>query len=637
MDPIDELKKVLTLLQAEQDADRIEYTEKVLKSPERRAMGVTWYPIVIRESYYGMGERLILEVERTSFIESPNLFQSGKVAALFSNAPGADREKDMIAGVVTAVRPNNIKLTLFVDELPDWVDDGKLGVDILFDENSYKEMQAAMERVMKAKNNRLADLRDLLLGEKVPSFGDQQVVPSALLNDSQNRAVLNVVYAEDVAVIHGPPGTGKTTTLIEAIMQTLNEEEQVLVCAPSNTAVDLLTERLAEKMVNVVRLGHPSRVTESLLMHTLDYQISNHKDYKQIKELKKRSVEFRNFALKYKRNFGKEERAQRKMVLDESRKLQQEAHAIESYITEDIISKAQVFTCTLVGAASHYIKERNFRTVFIDEAAQALEPASWIPIQKAERVIFAGDHCQLPPTVKSAEAMKGGLAETLFEKVVGRKEVDVMLEVQYRSNEQIMNFSSGVFYKGKLHADESVKNSVIDSEDILLATPVEYIDTAGTGYEEKVEKETLSTYNPEEADLLIRHLKTLRGALEIKGIAPTCGIISPYKAQVNLIKEKLAEFIEDPVALKKISVNTVDGFQGQERDIIYISMVRSNSDGEIGFLSDVRRMNVALTRARKKLVVIGDSGTLSNHKFYRDFLDYIDKIGAYKTAWEYIG
>ncbi|MBX9853263.1 MAG: IGHMBP2 family helicase, partial [Cytophagaceae bacterium] len=428
-----------------------------------------------------------------------------------------------------------------------------------------------------------------------------------------------------------------TTTLIHSIVETLKTEKQVLVCAPSNTAVDLLTEKLFQNGVSVLRFGNPSRISEELLVHSVDYKITNHKDYKQIKELKKRAVEYRNMALKYKRHFGKSERDQRKLILDEARKIQTDAGKIEKYIVEDLINNTQVFTATLVGSINHYIRDKDFETVFIDEAAQALEPATWIPIMRAKRVVFAGDHCQLPPTVKSNEAGKEGLNVTLFEKSIQRQKADVMLETQYRMNEKIMKFSSKIFYKDQLIADTSVKEGIIFQGEDILEKPVEFVDTAGCGYEEKYEKENLSVYNPEEADLLLKHLTLLHLRLEENKVNTQklrIGIISPYKAQVNLLKEKYAQAELKNVC--KVSVNTVDGFQGQERDIIYISLVRSNDRAEIGFLNDIRRMNVAITRAKKKLVVIGDSGTLTKHSFYKEFLNYIDSIGAYKSAWEYI-
>jgi len=344
-------------------------------------------------------------------------------------------------------------------------------------------------------------------------------------------------------------------------------------------------------------------------------------------------------ALKYKRHFGREERNQRKAIMDESRKLQQEATKIEEYITDDLLTQADVITCTLVGSTAFVLKDLNFKTVFIDEAAQALEPATWIPILRAEKVVLAGDHFQLPPTVKSVQAAKDGLNITLFEKTINRQKADVMLETQYRMNEKIMNFSSKEFYKGLLKAAPSVKDWVLSAENEGLNIPFEFIDTAGCSFEEKLDKESLSTYNPQEAELLMKHLSLLFEELENSGKniqLYKAGVISPYKAQVDILREKLLQLPCIEKMQKNITVNTVDGFQGQERDVIYISLVRSNSEGEIGFLGDIRRMNVAITRAKKKLVVIGDSATLGAHPFYKDFLNYTESVNAYRSAWEFL-
>jgi len=628
---------LLEVLKIEEEEDKNQYNNKVLKYSlfERKQQGITWYPIIIRESYYGVGERLIVEIERPSDKNIAHQFQTGRLAALFSNSDKG--EKFAVNGVVSAVRENQIRLTLNVDELPEWANRGKLGVDLLFDETSYKEMRITLNKVRKA-DGRLGELRDILLGVKPASFKpltQKSQIPS--LNFSQNEAIDNILSAEDVAIIHGPPGTGKTTTLIEAIIAILNSEKQVLVCAPSNNAVDLLTQKLTERGINVLRFGNPARISEALIHHSVDVKVTEHKEFKSIKELKKRASEFRNMASKYKRNFGREERNQRKALYDEAYKILDEANKIESYIIEDLIEKAQVITCTPVGSANYLLRERQFKTVFIDEAAQALEPASWIPIIRSQKVVFAGDHFQLPPTVKSDEAARKGLAITLFERTIKVQKADVMLKVQYRSNEVIMGFSSSYFYKNELHADASVKENALlpGSEIELLSKPVEFIDTAGCGFNETYETSETSVENKEEGELLLKHLRQLVETMETSNLKFnrfSVGIISPYKAQVNILKEK---FLEDEwVGYPNIAVNSVDGFQGQERDIVYISLVRSNSDNEIGFLKDYRRMNVALTRAKKKLIIIGDSATLSGDDFYLKFLAYMEKIGAYKSAWE---
>ncbi|TAH23781.1 MAG: DUF2075 domain-containing protein, partial [Cytophagales bacterium] len=485
--------------------------------------------------------------------------------------------------------------------------------------------------VLKAEKNKLSILREIILGEANPKFNDLPNQINPLLNESQNNAMNMAINAQDIAIIHGPPGTGKTTTLVETIKAILNQEKQILVCAASNTAVDLLTEKLAEQKLNVLRLGNPAKMNENILQHTVDYKSSNHTEYKRIKEFKKRASEFKNFASKYKRSFGREERQQRKLILDEAKKLHLEAENIEKYILDDLLSKAQIVTCTLVGAAHYTIKEKTFSTVVIDEAGQALEAACWIPIAKAQKVIMAGDHLQLPPTIKSEEASKMGLKITLLEKIMQKNIASTLLNTQYRMNEKIMQFSNEQFYQNKLMAHSSVKNICLDLNNSIDEFPIEFIDTAGCSFEEKPGKDNLSLCNEEEANLIFSHLKNLNE--ELKNPA-SVGIISPYKAQVTLIQDKIAK--EHKHIFNKTSINTIDGFQGQEKDIIYISLVRSNDKNEIGFLSDTRRMNVAMTRAKKKLVIIGDSATLSSHLFYNQFLEYISKINAHKTAWEYI-
>jgi superfamily I DNA and/or RNA helicase len=639
--PMEELQQLLQVWKWEWEADLEDYKTNILQTPlhERRKQGMSWYPVVVTESGFGIGDRLYLEIEKTTDQYVSHYFSSGKPVTLFSNS-GDPKNPDAIQGVVASVTFNRMRIIFNEDELPDWLDDGKLGVNVLFDETSYREMEHALKKVMEAKNNRTADVRDVLLGYKKPGFTKDFVPILPSLNESQNRAVTNALQAQDVAIIHGPPGTGKTTTLVEAILLTLKTEKQVLVCAQSNAAVDLLTEKLSAKGLDVIRVGNPARVNEDLLRHTVEAKLQADKSYVQLKQFRKQADEFNRLAYKYKRQFGKAERDQRKLILAEARKLSKEANDTEKYITESLFAKAQVITCTLVGAINRFLIGKTFRTVFIDEAAQALEPACWIPILKADKVVFAGDHCQLPPTVKSQKASKAGLSVTLFEKCMQRQQVDVMLQTQYRMHEQIMTFSSREFYKNALIADVSVKEAVLGIDE-LLAQPFTFIDTAGCGFEEKFNPQNQSLSNPEEGILLLRHLEQLAEQLqqEQPGIWESSfkiGIISPYRAQVEYLQEQLPTFTVLSERKKSISINTVDAFQGQEREVIYISLVRSNDKSEIGFLADIRRMNVALTRAKRRLVVVGDSATLANHPFYKDFMDYVEEVQAYRSAWDYI-
>ncbi|MGB3182638.1 MAG: AAA domain-containing protein [Cyclobacteriaceae bacterium] len=631
----EELRKVLRLIRLEREEEQHYYQNKILRSSlsERRKEGLTWYPVEINKQYLGTGERVFVELLRLRDVGQSHVFQPGKVVSLFTNSGSGDGRKQSLSGVVSAIRNDKMTVVLNAGDLPDWIDEGKLGVDMLFDEASYREMERALEDTMKLEKGRSFQLRETLYGHRPAEFTGRGDFHSDMLNDSQNKALQQVMDANDLAIIHGPPGTGKTTTIVQAINHTVQSEKQVLVSAPSNAAVDLLAEKLAALGLNVLRLGHPARVTEQVVSNTLDARIAGHSSFKDLKTVRKRADEMRNMAYKYKRKFGKAEREQRKLLIRESRRMRSEADMLEHYITADLLDQVQVILCTLVGASHDLLRGRTFGTVFIDEAAQAVEPACWIPILKAHRVIFAGDHCQLPPTVRSIEAAKGGLTETLFEKTISRQQADVMLTVQYRMHLDIMNFSSRQFYDNRLKAHPSVATALLPTIDKALL----YIDTAGCGYMEQVDKETLSTYNQEEGDLLLKHLTQSLQAIgeeQFTLLNLTVAVIAPYKAQVIRLRDMAEEMEELDPYRTGLSIDTVDAFQGQERDIIYISLVRSNEKGIIGFLSDIRRMNVALTRAKKRLVVMGDSATLGTHDFYTAFIDYAQETGSYQSAFK---
>ncbi|SDK45210.1 DNA helicase, putative [Pedobacter sp. ok626] len=628
-------KKLLDLLKIEREEDLRAYTKQkeTLSVAERRANGLTWYPIAIRGSEMSRGDYLTVEVERTTHQDLNHQLRFGMPAVLFSNH---DPKNDRVEGVIAYQGGSRLKITLRTDELPDWARDGKLGIDVLFDDHSYDEMQGAVKRAS-SRNEQGDDhhLIKVLTGADTPSFStDIFHYPIAKLNAVQQLAVNRIVAAEQLAIVHGPPGTGKTTTLVQAIKALIKDKgRQILVVAPSNTAVDLLTEKLADEGLNVLRIGNPARVSEKLFSLTLDSKMANHGTIKEVKDLKKQAAEYKNMAHKYKRNFGRAEKEQRKALFDEAHKIMKAVANTEQYIMDDLLDKAQVITATLVGASHYTVIDRKFDTVVIDEAGQALEPACWIPILKAQKLILAGDHCQLSPTIKSNEAARAGLSTTLLEKCVAlHPEAVTLLEEQYRMNEKIMNYSSSVFYQGKLKAHGSVASHLLFEGDAPLA----FIDTAGCGFEEKTEG--TSTYNPEEAVFLLKHLSQLFTQLSavytIENF-PTVAVISPYKQQIHVLKDLLINHSALQEYASKISVNTIDSFQGQERDIVYIGMTRSNDEGAIGFLSDIRRMNVAMTRARKKLVVIGDSATLSRLPFYADFITYAEQIDAYQSAWEF--
>ena len=482
---------------------RLEREEEVRRSQEildnvsleeRRAKGITWHPVVITYEEIGIGEQLILDIERTKNVDETHQFSQGQSAALFINNAEGRRDK-MLEGVIKRARKNDLQLVVKSDSLPDWIDEGNLGLDLLYDETTYKEMEIALNRVLVAKDDRLAELREIILGYQKPYFEKLTYqINFPELNDSQNEAVSHITAARDVAIVHGPPGTGKTTTLIRAIRHSMHEQSQILVAAPSNTAVDLLTEKLAAYGIHVVRMGHPARVDESLWQHTFDAQVEAHPDYKRMKQLRKDAHKLKQKALKYKRSFNHEDRLARKAALKEAKTMLDEARSIEKYILNNVLKKAEVITATLVGASKAMLRYQLYETVFIDEAAQALEPSAWIPICRAKKVVFAGDHCQLPPTVKSLEAQRGGFAVSLFEKCVNRLKIGRMLETQYRMNEQIMDFSSDVFYENRLKASEKVRYQVLGKKEgaFLLETPFDFIDTAGSGYEEGVRSGSLS-------------------------------------------------------------------------------------------------------------------------------------------------
>ncbi len=641
MTSTEKLKHTLQLLQLERQADLEQYRQKVLMRSlhQRTKEGVTWYPVRLLRDYIGTGERVMIEVEKTNLLDQPHSFQSGKSVSFFTNASGKP-EKQHVNGVINYVRDNMMTITINGDDLPDWIDDGSLGVDVMFDEMTYREMEYALKKVLEAEDNRVAELREILLGNskfQVSDFKSSAICnlksEISYLNESQNEALKKVVETPDVAFVHGPPGTGKTTTIVEAIKLTIQEEKQVLVSAPSNAAIDLLVEKLSAQGLNALRIGHPARVTEQSLSKTLDVKISEHAHFGELRSLRRKMEQIRHQAGQYKRNFGHKEREQRRQLREEAKLLKSDADMLEFYIINDLLNNADAVCCTLVGSSHPVLKGRKFKTVFIDEAGQALEPACWIPLLKSQRVVFAGDHCQLPPTIKSLEAAKQGLAKTLFEKGIEKyPALASMLTVQYRMHESIMQFPSHYFYKDGLIAHESVRLKLLRAYE----QPIEFIDTAGCGYAEKQDPETLSRFNKEEAELLIHQIEKL---VESIGTAAwldeqiTLGIITPYSAQVDQLQH-LTEGSEILEPLHRlISINTVDAFQGQERDVIAISFVRSNEKSEVGFLSDIRRTNVAITRARKKLIMAGDSATLGANPFYSELVEFLQQNGFYKSAY----
>jgi len=631
----DYFKNLREVLDIERKADHEAYlrlTENT-SAADRRNLGLTWYPIAIRNSEIGRGDYLTIEVERTTHQDLSQQFRFGSAVVLFSNH---DPKNDRVEGVIANLNRDRMKISLRLDELPDWTKNGKLGVDLLFDNNSYDEMNNALSQAAGlAEDNSKNKLFKILTGEEKPDYKvTENSFSSGKLNASQQEAVNKILSANQLAVIHGPPGTGKTTTLVEAIKALARlDNQKILVVAPSNTAVDLLTEKLAEEGLNVIRVGNPARVSERLIHATLDYKMAEHAEMRSIKALKKQAAEYKNMAHKYKRSFGKAERDQRKALFDEAHKIGREIEKSEQYIMDNLFNKAQIITATLVGSNHYTVKNLKYNTVVIDEAGQAMEPACWIPILKAEKVVFAGDHFQLSPTIKSNDAAKAGLSTTLLEKSVkNHPESVTLLNEQYRMNSLIMGYSSRVFYEDQLVANKTVSGQLLFHGD----APLMFIDTAGCGFDEKADG--TSIINSEEAVFLLKHLTELIGNIEAQKLTPfpSIAVISPYKQQVHLLKELMFSNPVSMVHANKISINTIDSFQGQERDVVYISLTRSNNESNIGFLQDIRRMNVAMTRAKKKLVVIGDGATLSRSHFYSDFMKYAEDLHLYHSAWEFI-
>ncbi len=650
--------KLLELLRQEKDEDLSHYKKFVREKPlaERVETGFSWYPLKVVGTGFTFGEKAFVTVERTSQINQPHQLRGGQTVSLFSNQNHVQTSE--IQGVIHFVERNKMKIILHGRDVPDWVSMGQIGVDMLFDDRSYLEMERAIKKVSEAKGNRLAELRDILTGKKQPLFDTvSQPVELPELNKSQNEALNQILSARDVAIIHGPPGTGKTTTVVAAIKMLCARENCVLVTAPSNTAADLLTERLDTAGLNVVRIGNLSRIDESIVRHTLDFLLTKHPESKHIKKVKLEAAELRRQSRRHIRNYGREERDEKKHLQIQSRELEMWANELEQKLIDQILAGAQVICCTLVGAVHPVLEKMKFRTCVMDEAAQALEPAAWIPILKSSKIIFSGDPLQLPPTVKNHDAAKKGLSETLMERALAfHPEAVSLLKIQYRMNRSIMGFSNQYFYDGALEAHESVANRRLFSLEnsgnaITFFEPVIFVDTAGCGFEEKMQRvvdkksnSKFSRFNPEEAMLVREQLMRLLSCFSPENY-PTIAIISPYREQVNYLERMILDDVDLAALLtgtpnkpsdKKLTINTIDGFQGQERDVVLISLVRSNPKNEIGFLSDYRRMNVAMTRARMLLIVTGDSSTIGKDRFYKQFLDYCERIGKYQTGWEYM-
>ena len=581
--------------------------------------GDAWFPLKVGKSYYNSLNQLVIEVFRTADQEIEHNFEYGRPVTFFT----AELKYFDFTGTVSYVEGDRMVVAV-PDNAPvvQLQNTENLGVQLSFDETSYRLMFEALDRTMRAKGNRLAYLRDLFHTPLTQAKGADRVSRFSFapmrfpwLNPTQEKAVNEVLRAKDVAIVHGPPGTGKTTTLVEAIYETLHRESQVLVCAQSNMAVDWISEKLVDRGVNVLRIGNPTRVNDKMLSFTYERRFEAHPDYEMLWAIRKAIRQIR--ANRKRGNDNYHQKLER---------LKSRAAEIEIRINAELFGEARVIASTLTGSANRLLEGQKYHTLFIDEAAQALEAACWIPTRRASRVIFAGDHCQLPPTVKSLPALKGGLGKTLMECIVERlPEAVTLLGVQYRMNEEIMRFSSDWFYGGKVQTAPQIKYRGILDYDL----PMVWVDTSDLDIHEEFVGESFGRINKIEAELTLNELKkyfTKIGKTRILKERIDVGIISPYRAQVQYLRRliKKNEFYKPYRHL--ISVNTVDGFQGQERDIIVISLVRSNDEGQIGFLRDLRRMNVAITRARMKLIILGDAKTMTRHPFYKKLFEYVQAM-----------
>lgn len=648
--PIQALLQQRTLLQLEY------YTEKEAfrKLTEQMGMqrkvkrGDVWFPLQVGKSFYNSLNQTAIEVFRTSDQDIEHNFEFGRPVMFFRSEGSEELKYFSFTGTVSYVDGDRMVVTVPDSapllELQQSTD--PIGVQLSFDETSYKLMFEALDRVMKAKNNRLAYLRDLFYSHQKAGRFSFEPMKFPWLNPTQERAVNEVLWAKDVAIVHGPPGTGKTTTLVEAINETLMRESQVLVCAQSNMAVDWISEKLVDRGINVLRIGNPTRVNDKMLGFTYERRFESHADYPQLWAIRKAIRELRKNRKKGSENYHQK--------MD---RLKSRAAEIELRINAELFGEARVIACTLVGSAHHLLEGMKFGTLFIDEAAQALEAACWIPMKRASRVILAGDHCQLPPTVKSIAALRAGLGKTLMERIAENKpEVVTLLKIQYRMNDEIMRFSSDWFYGGKVESAPQIKyRSVLDYDH-----PITWIDTSNEenqitiegedapedsastsssvsaanqnsdlNFKEQFVGESFGRINKAEAELTLLTLAeyfTKIGKQRVLEERIDVGIISPYRAQVQYLKKLIKKYEFFKPYRRLISVNTVDGFQGQERDVILISLVRSNDEGQIGFLKDLRRMNVAMTRARMKLIILGNKDTMTKHPFYKKLWEYVEAI-----------
>ena len=622
LSPSADLQRQQLLLRMEYEYEKEEFRRQTetMSIARKVKRGLCWYPITAGRSFYNSLNQLAIEITRTEDKDIEHVFEFGRPICFFRQGyNGEIKQMKFTATVSYADEERMVAVLPNAGALLEIQGEERLGVQLYFDETSYRTMFEALEDVLRAKGNRLAELRDTLLGTLPAKRRELYPVRFPWLNNTQEEAVNKVLCAKDVAIVHGPPGTGKTTTLVEAIYETLHRENQVLVCAQSNTAVDWIAEKLVDRGVAVLRIGNPTRVNDKMLSFTYERRFESHPAYSELWSIRK---SIREMGGRLRRG----EYSERETARNRISRLKDRATELEIAINEDLFSNARVIASTLVSSNHRVLTGRRFSTLFIDEAAQAIEAACWIAIRKADRVVFAGDHCQLPPTIKCIEAARSGLDHTLMEKVVTHRPTSVsLLKVQYRMHEAIMRFPSEWFYNGELQAAPEIRHCGILDFD----TPMTWVDTSELEFHEEFIGESFGRINKPEGDLLLVELEAYIkkiGEGRVLDERIDFGLISPYKAQVQYLRNKIksSSFFRPYRSL--ITVNTVDGFQGQERDVVFISLVRANENGQIGFLNDLRRMNVAITRARMKLVILGDAATMTKHPFYRKLWQYIKEV-----------
>lgn len=625
-------QKQQELLKMEYDHEKMAFEQrsKLTEIAWKVKHGVCWFPLTVGRSYYNAVNQFCVDVFRNGGaainpdqpVENSE-FEYGKPVAFFTQSGLGEAKPTGVTGTVSFVEDNRMVVVLSREaDINVLKTSEMLGVQLYFDETTYQLMFSALRAVQSAKGDRTSFLRDLLLSKQTAEYRPLTPMKFPWLNESQEKAVNKVLCAREVAIVHGPPGTGKTTTLVEAICETLNRENQILVCAQSNMAVDWICEQLSDRGVSVLRIGNPSRVTDKMLGFTYERRFESHPLYSDLWSVRQAIRNLHGQA----RNNGN-----RREIRSKIASLRDRATNLELTIRHDLFDQCRIVASTLTGAAHRLLEGIRFQSLFIDEAAQALEAACWIAIQKADRVIFAGDHCQLPPTIKNVEAANKGLAETLMEQVaVNKPECVSLLNLQYRMHETIVKFPSEWFYGGQLMTSPSVRHRNILEYD----APLVWLDTQGLGFEEEITNDQSGRYNEGEAIFIIRQLEQYIEKLSVQRVKEEridFGLISPYKSQVQRLRKKVRFSPLLKQVRSAITVNTIDGFQGQERDVILISLVRANDDGNIGFLRELRRMNVAITRAKMKLIIVGDSETLTRHAFYKKLYNHVLNEGKVLT------